>query len=75
MYLNYILDAWQLLQEFKNTWLGEYSLNGSALAYSTGRNKSMAGSLYIKGYFKCTYGMWHNIHNLCFICNYIILSV
>lgn len=32
----------KLLEEFKNTWLGEYALNGSALAYSTGRNKSMA---------------------------------
>ncbi|CAJ1401478.1 unnamed protein product [Effrenium voratum] len=31
-----------ILEEFKATWLGEYAPNGSALAYSTGRNKSMA---------------------------------
>ncbi|OLP82533.1 Sucrose-phosphatase 2 [Symbiodinium microadriaticum] len=32
----------KLLEEFRNLWLGEYALNGSALAYSTGRSKSMA---------------------------------
>ncbi|CAE6921381.1 SPP1 [Symbiodinium natans] len=32
----------KLLEEFKTLWLGEYALNGSALAYSTGRSKSMA---------------------------------
>eukprot|EP00913_Durusdinium_trenchii_P023965 g22507.t1 len=32
----------KLLEDFKTTWLGEYAPNGSALAYSTGRNKSMA---------------------------------
>mmetsp|Transcript_5575 Transcript_5575/g.9951 ORF Transcript_5575/g.9951 Transcript_5575/m.9951 type:complete len:380 (-) Transcript_5575:26-1165(-) len=32
----------QHLEEFRNVWLGEFSLNGSALAYSTGRNRDMA---------------------------------
>ncbi|CAE8641772.1 unnamed protein product [Polarella glacialis] len=30
------------LEEFRSVWLGEFALNGSALAYSTGRNREMA---------------------------------
>lgn len=35
----------ELLEEFRQTWLGEFSLNGSALAYSTGRNRTEALSV------------------------------
>lgn len=32
----------KLLEEFRDTWIGEFSLNGSALVYSTGRNRTDA---------------------------------